>query len=81
MFRKPFILFCPDVDEYKKTRGFYADPKKFPAPFASDEKELETILTEKKYFDYSEQDYEEFYEKYMGACKGNSIDNILSVIS
>ncbi len=80
LYRKPFILFCPDIDEYKKTRGFYVDPSEFPAPLAKTQSELETALRERTYFDYSEQDYEQFYEKYMGSCTGNSIEKILSAV-
>ena len=80
LFRKPFILFTPDLEEYKKTRGFYVDIESFPAPLAKTEEELERILVDKTYFDYSEQDYEDFYTEYMGACNGNSIDNILNEV-
>ena len=80
LYRRPFVLFCPDIDKYKEKRGFYSDPESFPAPFVKDENELERVLTEKTYFEYSEQDYEEFYEKYMGSCRGNSIDNILTEV-
>ena len=80
LYRKPFILFCPDIEEFEKTRGFYVDPETFPAPLARTEEELEVALRERKYFDYSEQDYEQFYEKYMGSCKGDSINKILSVV-
>lgn len=80
LFRKPFILFTPDLEEYKKTRGFYVDIESFPAPLAKTEEELERILVDKIYFDYSEQDYEDFYTEYMGACNGNSIDNILNEV-
>ncbi|MBP3233837.1 MAG: CDP-glycerol glycerophosphotransferase family protein [Eubacterium sp.] len=80
LYRKPFILFTPDIEEYKKTRGFYVDIEKFPAPIAKTGSELERILKEKTYFDYSEQDYEDFCSKYMGACKGCSVDNILKEV-
>ena len=80
LYRKPFILFTPDIDEYKKTRGLYADIDTFPAPAVKKEEELEKVLREKTYFDYSEQDYEDFCDKYMGACQGHSIDNILEAV-
>ncbi|SNU08301.1 CDP-glycerol glycerophosphotransferase, TagB/SpsB family [Lachnospiraceae bacterium] len=80
LYRRPFILYTPDIDSYKKTRGFYVDIEKFPAPIAKTEEELEIILKNKTYFDYSEQDYEDFCMKYMGECKGNSIDNILKEV-
>ena len=72
IYKKPFVLFCPDIDSYKRTRGFYADPENFPAPLAKTADELEEILRRKAYFEYSEEEYEEFCKLYMGACDGNS---------
>ena len=40
ILRKPFIKFCPDIEEYEKNRGFYADPRSFPAPFITKKDEL-----------------------------------------
>lgn len=80
IFRKPFVLFCPDIDSYKKSRGFYADINSFPAPLAKDKDELEKVFREKLYDRYTETQLEEFYKEYMGACDGHSTDRILAEV-
>ena len=77
MDRKEKSFHYPNT---KYLGGFYVDIESFPAPLAKTEEELERILVDKTYFDYSEQDYEDFYTEYMGACNGNSIDNILNEV-
>ena len=81
IYKRPFILFCPDIDSYKKARGFYADPEKFPAPLARTATELETAIREKMYFEYDEEEYEEFCKLYMGACDGKSSDRIVEKVT
>ena len=69
--------FCPDIDSYKRTRGFYADPEKFPAPMAKNATDLEYIIRKKMYFEYYEEEYEDFCKKYMGACDGKCSECIV----
>lgn len=77
IYKKPFVLFCPDIDSYKRTRGFYADPEKFPAPMAKNATDLEYIIRKKMYFEYYEEEYEDFCKKYMGACDGKCSERIV----
>ena len=81
IYKKPFILFCPDYESYKRERGFYTDIKSFPAPFATDTRKLEEIFREKMFFDYDEEEYEEFCKKYMGACDGKCSDRIVDMVA
>ena len=78
VFRKPFVLFCPDIQEYEKSRGFYADIKTFPAPLAKNAEELGRVFEEKQYENFSMAQLEEFYKEYMGSCDGHSTERIIN---
>ena len=80
IYKKPFVMYCPDLDEFKKSRGFYADPEEFPAPIAKTAEELEKVIDEKTYFEYGEEEYEDFCKHYMGECDGNSAKRIVDRI-
>ena len=77
-YRKPFILFCPDIEEYRKNRGFYLDPKDFPAPVVKTAKELKAVLSTEMYSKQNtELQLDQFFEKYMGACDGHVTERVL----
>ena len=80
IFRKPFILFCPDYKEYEKSRGFYADINSFPAPIAKTADELKQVFETKSYEKYTDSQLEEFYAEYMGSSDGHSTDRILKEV-
>lgn len=80
LYKKPFILFCPDLDEYKKKRGFYTRIEHFPAPLCRTMEELEKAVLEEKYLGSNSLVMDRFYYKYMGACDGNSVDRILEEV-
>jgi len=44
LFRKPLVLFAPDLDEYEKTRGFYIDYRSMPFPLAQTGEALKSAL-------------------------------------
>ena len=79
IYKKPFVLFCPDIEEFQKNRGFYTDIMAFPAPLAKTMDELEDVMMRKLYFEYDEEEYVDFCNKYMGACDGNSADRIIEL--
>ena len=81
IYRKPFVLFCPDIEAYEKSRGFYADIKSFPAPIAKNRNELEKVFRDKLYDNYSKEQLEDFFKEYMGSCDGHSAERILSELS
>ena len=77
IYKKPFILFCPDIKEYKKSRGLYADVNTFPAPFTDSIEGLGEIMANKSFYEYDEESFEEFCKLYMGECDGHSSERIL----
>ncbi len=81
IFRKPFIMFCPDIEEYEKNRGFYADPRSFPAPFITKKDELIKCVEYKLYLDKcKDEDLYNFYQEYMGCCDGKSTMRLLKEV-
>ena len=81
IFKKPFIMFCPDIDEYEKSRGFYADPRSFPAPFFKEKIEMVKCVEYKLYLDMCrEEELYNFYQTYMGCCDGKSTKRLLQEV-
>ena len=75
IFRKPFVLFCPDLSKYSAERGLYVDIKTFPATVAESASELAAAIREEKWGD--KEELEEFFQKYMGACDGHVTERII----
>lgn len=44
LYRKPVVLFAPDLEEYEKTRGFYIDYRSMPFPLTHTGEELRKAL-------------------------------------
>ncbi len=44
LYRRPVILFAPDLEEYEEKRGFYIDYRSMPFPLAQTEEELTAAL-------------------------------------
>ncbi|MCD8073586.1 MAG: CDP-glycerol glycerophosphotransferase family protein [Lachnospiraceae bacterium] len=44
LYRKPLVLFAPDLEEYERTRGFYIDYRSMPFPCARTREELGAAL-------------------------------------
>ncbi len=44
LYRRPVILFAPDLNEYEQARGFYIDYRSIPFPLAQTEEELREAL-------------------------------------
>ncbi|MCR5214239.1 MAG: CDP-glycerol glycerophosphotransferase family protein [Eubacterium sp.] len=88
IYRKPFVLFCPDFEEYKKNRGFYADPDKFPCFLTKNmdqlvdavHKECHNNSSDNGFTRKRKEELEEFYNKYMGACDGHSTHRVVDYI-
>jgi CDP-ribitol ribitolphosphotransferase len=76
IYRKPFVLFCPDIDEYIRDRGFYADPYSFPCELTKTKDELlKAVINIKD----NKNELEEFFQKYMSACDGHATRRIIQV--
>lgn len=76
IYRKPFLLYAPDLEAYRDERGFYVDYYGFPAVVARTSEELESSLRNGSWEKYRD-DLEECFETYMGMCDGHSVDRIL----
>lgn len=72
LFRKPMILWAPDLEEYTQKRDFYLDIKTdVPCPLITEERELyNAVINEIQNF--NGEKYDSFINKYMSACDGNS---------
>lgn len=78
-YKKPFVLFAPDLDEYEKNHGFYVDYNSYPTTVAKNEKELKDAV-EQEASNRSSKDLEECYRYHMQMCDGNATKRILKVI-
>ncbi len=78
VYKKPFVMFCPDIKEYERSRGFYADPRSFPAPFVTKKDELLKCIEDKKYLEKcTDEELEKFYQIYMGSCDGKATKRLI----
>ena len=71
LYKKPWVIFAPDIESYSKDRSFYLDYKAdMPAPLVTEgEKLAQAVLDSEKSFDH--EGVERFTEKYMSACDGS----------
>lgn len=76
IYQRPFLLYAPDLEEYKKQRGFYLEYESLPAPVITSPDALEMAMREQAWLPYV-SDLEKCYQKYMGACDGYATDKIL----
>ena len=79
-FRKPFVMFCPDIEKYRRDRGFYEDPEHFPGPFVRTVDELRQVIDDEKYKDCGQEELEAFFHNYMGACDGHVTERLLDLV-
>ncbi len=81
LYRKPVVLFAPDLEQYESTRGFYIDYRSMPFPLAETEEELaEALVTCDDWMLSHADEMEVFGKTYVGACDGHSTDRILQLI-
>ncbi len=78
-YKKPFVLFAPDLDEYEKNHGFYVDYNSYPSTVAKNEKELIDAV-EQELSNRKPEDLEECYRYHMQMCDGNATKRILKEI-
>lgn len=80
IYRKPLVLFAPDLAEYEKKRGFYLDYRKMPFPVVEDGTQLaETIRGAAQEWKKHEKEIEDFIYLYTGSCDGNATERILEL--
>lgn len=79
-YKKPFVLFAPDFDEYKKNHGFYVDYYSFPTIVAKTESELVNAI-KKELENRDKAELETCYQYHMAFCDGHATERILKRIN
>lgn len=79
IYQKPFILYAPDLEEYRQKRGFYLEYESLPAPVLKSPNDLERALKEQDWLPYLSR-LPEYRQKYMSACDGHAADRILTAL-
>ena len=79
-YKKPFVLFAPDFDEYEKNHGFYLPYEtSYPTTVAKTERELmDAVKYELESRDIKE--LEACYNHHMTYCDGQATERILKEI-
>ncbi len=81
LYRRPVILFAPDLAQYEAARGFYLNYREIPFPLTQTAKELSAAvkaLPDKEFTESPEA--ARFREKYVGACDGQATKRILKLV-
>lgn len=77
---KPLLLFCPDYEEYSKSRSFYLDfENEMPAKIITDGEKL-AVEVINSLENYDQKKMQAFADKYMSSCDGHSSSRILEYI-
>ncbi len=76
IYKKPFLLFAPDLSEYEEKRGLYIDYRSLPAPVAESQTGLYDMIKSSSWEKYADS-FEECFKYYMGACDGNAMKRLL----
>ena len=80
IYRKPLILFAPDLSQYEENRGFYLNYREIPFPVAMTEEELVSSIRSCETWQRDHKaEIEAFREKYTGACDGRATERILEL--
>ena len=79
IFEKPFVLFCPDYQEYKQKRGFYIDYESLPGPIVTSGVQVAEAV---RYAitNSNRRLLSECRKHHMGKCDGHATQRILDQI-
>ena len=81
LYKKPLVLFSPDLAEYEAKRGFYLDYRSMPFPVVEDGGALAgAIEGSAAYAEAHRTEQEVFCQTYTGACDGKATERILKLI-
>lgn len=80
LFKKPILIFSPDLDEYKSERGFYLDFESLPAKIITNADELTLRSVEDAVSEFDVNKINKFLEKYMTSCDGKSTDRVIECV-
>ncbi len=76
IFRKPLVRFAPDLEEYRRQRGFYMDYAALPGTLVTEEDGLyDAVCREME--DFTAQKADQSFRVYMDACDGRATERIL----
>ncbi len=79
LLSKKLLLFAPDLEDYKKGRGFYCTPEEIPALLVTDGSDLaEAIRRSDEAYDFDAQ--RAFYEAYLSACDGQASERVARIL-
>ncbi|MCD8119014.1 MAG: CDP-glycerol glycerophosphotransferase family protein [Lachnospiraceae bacterium] len=76
---RPFLLFAPDLSEYRKNRGFYVDYESLCPYIVTDSGQLADTVRAVVSTDNSGW-LREFRQKYVSACDGHATERIMEYI-
>ena len=76
---KPFVIFAPDYDTYRRSRGFYEDPAQFPGEFVTEADDLPSAV-KRSFGREADEVYRAFKAHHVGSCDGHATERILSRI-
>lgn len=76
----PFVLFAPDLDEYREQRGFYVEYENMSPWLAESGGELKEQVLKALADPYSSVWLAGFRDRYLCACDGNATNRILSLV-
>lgn len=79
IYRKPVLLYAPDLEDYKGSRGFYLDYESLPCEIAVDKEELITGI-DRAYKVFDKERMEKFYQEYMSGCDGRATERIIKLM-
>jgi len=85
IYRKPFLLYVPDMAGYERTRGFYVNPEDFPCDIVRDRSSMRDYISQKviamtSESGYNYTDFDKFYSYHMQMCDGHATDRILDAV-
>lgn len=75
-YKKPFVFFAPDYQEYDSVRGFYVDYNSFPTTVVTEGEGLVPAIR-KELACRPVEDIEKCYEYHMAGCDGRATERIM----
>lgn len=76
IYKKPLILYAPDLEYYEKQRGFYLNYRELPAPILFTPEEFREAIQTESWKPY-QKDLQTCFETFMEACDGHAVERIL----
>lgn len=76
LYRKPFLLYAPDLEDYKHDRGLYLEYESLPSPVIRSAEALENALRQETWQPYI-SGLDKCCDEYMGACDGHATERII----